>query len=250
MTYEEGQALTARWLGQAGLRPGQRVLDVGAGPGNLARLAFQHLGPQGSLVGVDRDEAFLAQARAQHADRDARFLSADLDGDLPAELVPDGLGTFDAILGRRVLMYLRDPVATLRRLRPLLRPGGVIFFQELVLADAPPALGLHNRAIGWLRTMLAAEGASSELGASLPGLFLEAGLPAPVVRAEADVAAPGQPDSIADRIRFVLPRLVQVGIPAREIDVDTLADRLRAERDRTGQAWLGDLAVAAWARVP
>jgi SAM-dependent methyltransferase len=245
MTYEEGQALTARWLGQAGLRPGQRVLDVGAGPGNLARLAFQHLDPGGSLVGLDRHEAFLAQARAQHADRDARFLSADLDGELPSDL-----GSFDVIIGRRVLMYLRDPVATLRRLRPLLRPGGVIFFQELVIADAPPALGLHNRAIGWLRTMLAAEGASSELGASLSGLFLAAGLPAPVVRAEADVAAPGQPDSIADRIRFVLPRLEEVGIPAREIDVDTLAVRLRAERDRTGQAWLGDLAVAAWVQVP
>lgn len=242
MNYEEGQALTQRWLGEAGLAPGARVLDVGCGPGNLARLAFAHLGPTGRLVGLDRDDAFLDLARAQHAGRDATFLRADLAAELPEEL-----GHFDAIIGRRVLMYLPDPAATLRRLVAHLRPGGLLFIQEFILFDTPTPLPLHDRVRGWLRTMLEAEQASWEIGRELPRLFAEAGLPGPVVRAEVDVASPGQPDSLVDRVRFVLPRLVAAGIPADEIAVDTLGARLRAERDGLGQAWFGELAVAAWA---
>ncbi|MEQ1503370.1 MAG: methyltransferase domain-containing protein [Myxococcota bacterium] len=242
MNYDEGQALTLRWLGEAGLAPGMRVLDAGCGPGNLARLVFARIGDAGSLVGVDTDEAYLAQARAQHAGRDATFVRADLNGPLP-----DGLGVFDAIVARRVLLYLADPGACLRRLRPLLRPGGILFVQEFVLFDHPTALPLHDRVRGWMQRMLDREGAPWQLGRELPRLFAEAGLPCPVIRAEADVAAPGQPDSLVDRIRFVLPRLIEAGIPAAEIDVDTLGDRLRAERDGLGQAWFGELVVAGWA---
>jgi SAM-dependent methyltransferase len=241
MNYEDGQALTLRWLGEAGLAPGARVLDVGCGPGNLARLAFARIGPTGSLVGLDRDEGHLAQARAQHAGREATFLPTDLAGALPK-----GLGSFDAIIGRRVLMYLPDPAATLRRLVAHLRPGGLLFFQEFILFDTPTPLPLHDRVRGWMRTMLEAEGASWQMGRELPRLYAEAGMSAPVLRAEVDVASPGQPDSLVDRIRFVLPRLAEAGISAEEIGVESLGARLQAERDGLGQAWFGEVAVAGW----
>jgi SAM-dependent methyltransferase len=245
MTYEEGQALTSRWLGAAGLAAGQRVLDLGCGPGNLARLALDHIGPGGQLVGLDRDEAFLAAARAQHAGRDARFAAADLRGPLPEDL-----GAFDAVLLRRVLMYLPDPAGLLRRAAVHLRPGGLIFVQELIMDEPPASLPLHRACFGWLRRMLDREGASASFGRGLPALFRAAGLPAPVVRAEADVAAPGQPCTLAHRLRFVLPRLAEAGVDLAEVQIDTLEARLRAERDATGEAWWGDLAVAAWARLP
>lgn len=96
--------------------------------------------------------------------------------------------------------------------------------------------------------MLEEERASWQFGRELPRVFSEAGLPPPVMRAEADVASPGQPDSLADRVRFVLPRLLQAGISADDIDVDTLAARLRAERDTRSEPWFGELAVAAWVK--
>jgi SAM-dependent methyltransferase len=244
MTYEEAQALTLRWLGEAGLAPGARVLDFGCGPGHLSGLLLSHVGEHGSVVGLDHHEGFLAQARAQHAGRDATFLLADLREPLPADL-----GSFDAVVGRRVLMYLPDPAIALRRLSALLRPGGIVFVQEFILSDTPTALPLHDRARGWLQQMLEGERASWQLGRELPRLFLEAGLPAPVMRAEADVAAPGHPDTLADRIRWMLPRLAEAGISAADIDIDTLAHRLRAERDTLVQAWFGELAVAAWAKT-
>jgi hypothetical protein len=97
-----------------------------------------------------------------------------------------------------------------------------------------------------MRTMLEAEGASWQMGRELPRLYAEAGMSAPVLRAEVDVASPGQPDSLVDRIRFVLPRLAEAGISAEEIGVESLGARLQAERDGLGQAWFGEVAVAGW----
>ncbi len=244
MTQDEAQALTLRWLTEAGLSPGARVLDFGCGPGNLAGLILSRVGERGSVVGLDNNEGFLAQARALHAGRDATFLAADLREPLPRDL-----GSFDAVIGRRVLMYLPDPRSALERLCALVRPGGLVFVQEFVLLDTPTALPLHDQVRGWLQRMLESERASWQFGRELPRLFSGAGLPAPVMRAEAAVAAPGHPDTLAERIRWVVPRLIEAGISAADIDIDTLAHRLRAERDTVGEPWFGELAVAAWAHT-
>jgi trans-aconitate methyltransferase len=77
------------------------------------------------VIGVDRSARAidLAQRRAAAAGRNnrVRFVTADLDTFTPDE-------PCDAVIGRLVLMYLRDPAATLRRLCAHLRPGGVIAF--------------------------------------------------------------------------------------------------------------------------
>lgn len=245
MTYDEAQQITRRWLSEAGIAPGQHVLDVGAGTGSVTALLLDRVGPHGQIVGVDRDEDALAHARARHVDLPATFRAVDLSAPLPEDL-----GTFDAIVGRRVLMYLPDPAATLRALAERLRPGGVLFFQELVLDARPTGLPLHDTVRDWMMTMLRAERASWTMGAELPALFARAGLGWPVVRAEIDVASPGQPDSLAERIRWVLPRLVAAGLDPAAIDVDTLSARLLAERAHAGAPWFADHAVAAWARRP
>lgn len=243
MTLEEAQAITARWLAEAGVGPGQRVLDVGAGPGAVTALLLERIGPEGCVVGLDREEPLLAMARARHAGRPVEYRQVDLAGPLPRDL-----GTFDAIVGRRVLMYLPDPGATLSRLRSLLRPGGLVFFQELVLDETPSALPLHDAVRGWLVAMLRAESASWSMGLALPRLFAEAGLGWPVMRAEVDVLSAGQPDSLVERLRFMTPRLASAGISAENIDIDTLSARLMEERARVGLPWMSERAVAAWSR--
>ena len=78
------------------------------------------------MVGVDRDAIALAKARSWSGaacTTNVRFVEADLT-DLQID------GDFDAIVGRFVLMFLPDPIATLRSLARRLRPGGVIVFQE------------------------------------------------------------------------------------------------------------------------
>jgi ubiquinone/menaquinone biosynthesis C-methylase UbiE len=106
---------------RAGLRDGMRVLDLGCGVGDTSLLAARLVGRFGVAVGVDRSAKAIdvAQRRATTARprNSVQFVVADLDTFVPDE-------PFDALVGRLVLLYLRDPAATLRRLSAYVRPRG------------------------------------------------------------------------------------------------------------------------------
>jgi ubiquinone/menaquinone biosynthesis C-methylase UbiE len=140
--YSEGEAkrlidqgamledLTGALLRRSGLSEGMRVLDIGCGVGDVSLLAARIVGKDGSVVGVDRAAPSLEIARGR-ANRRAglsgiasiSFIEADLTTFEPEE-------TFDAIIGRFVLLYIPDPASALRRLSRSLRPGGSIAFNE------------------------------------------------------------------------------------------------------------------------
>ncbi|WP_424211067.1 methyltransferase domain-containing protein [Streptomyces sp. BI20] len=105
------------------LRPGARVLDVGCGPGTITA-DFAHLvGPEGSVVGVDASAEVVEKARAAAAERGAR--NAEFaTGDVYALDFPDD--SFDVVHAHQVLQHLSDPVAALREMRRVTRPGGVV----------------------------------------------------------------------------------------------------------------------------
>jgi SAM-dependent methyltransferase len=114
-------AATERMFTLAGIREGTRVLDAGAGTGDTSLMLAHRLGPTGEVVAADM--AFAMVSAAETAARDAgldnvRPVVMDLNRALPA------LGSFDAVVSRKVLMFLEDVSGTLARLRPLLRPGG------------------------------------------------------------------------------------------------------------------------------
>ena len=126
------------------------MLDVGCGNGDLSRVVARLAGPDGEVVGIDRSDEALASARAVPVDpalAPIRYQTADLSGALP------DLGKFDAIVGRRVLMYLPDAAATLSRLAQFARPGTILAFQEHARADLPTgagALPVHRQCYGMM----------------------------------------------------------------------------------------------------
>lgn len=244
MTEQEAQQTTGRWLTEAGIGAGMRVLEVGCGPGAVTSLLLDRVGESGEVVGLDRDEGLLAIARERLRGRAVSLHRVDIEGALPEDL-----GSFDAVVGRRVLMYLSDPAAALGRLVRRLRPGGIVFFQELVLDEGPTGLPEHDAVRDWLIGLLRHESASWTMGRSLPRIFLDAGLPGPVMRAETDVVAPGQPDTLGARVRLLRQRLLAAGLPVDGLEVESLDTRLRAERDATRQPWMAEHAVAGWARL-
>src|SRR5690242_4744258 len=74
------EPLTERLFVEAGIGPGQRVLDVGSGAGDVAMLAARIVGPTGSVLGIERSEGSIACARARVARAhlpNVRFLQAD-----------------------------------------------------------------------------------------------------------------------------------------------------------------------------
>ena len=101
----------------ARVRSGQRVLDVGCGPGSLTAELVARLGAA-SVSAVDPSEPFVAAARVRHPGVDVRSAQAEA---LP---FPDGL--FDAALAQLVVHFMADPVAGLREMVRVTRPGGIV----------------------------------------------------------------------------------------------------------------------------
>src|SRR5215470_5524785 len=133
---------TRRLLEDAGLRAGMQVLDVGCGPGDVSLLAAELVGEQGSVIGVDTNASVLqiAQARAQAVGlSQVSFLVGNID-----ELALTQ--RFDAIVGRLILMYLREPATVLRQLATHLRPGECWLSKNMTspLKAMPPCLLPHS----------------------------------------------------------------------------------------------------------
>jgi ubiquinone/menaquinone biosynthesis C-methylase UbiE len=104
------------------LRPGDDLLDVGCGPGTITADLAQRVAP-GRVVGLDQVDGVLAQARAVATERG--LTTVDLTaGDVHALEFPDG--TFDVVHAHQVLQHVSDPVAALREMRRVCRPGGVV----------------------------------------------------------------------------------------------------------------------------
>ena len=102
-----------------GPAPGERILDVGCGPGFYVAELLDTVGPQGSVVGVDGSAASLAlAARRSEGRQNVAFHEAD------ATSLPVGDGEFDAALSVQVLEYVPEVTAALREIHRALRPGG------------------------------------------------------------------------------------------------------------------------------
>lgn len=236
-------------LREAGIGSGMRVLDAGCGAGDVSFLVAELVGLEGRVVGVDRSADALATARGR-ADalslRQVMFLEGDVGTVLPT-------GPFDAVVGRQLLAYVADPVAVVRHLAGLVRPGGVVAFQEPdVVARAWPPLPLYEQCWQWVVQAVDATGARANMGLRLFTTFVDADLPAPRVRMDGIV------DSgldwagylwTAENVRTLLPALERYGIatPA-EVGIETLAERLRVEVVAGGGIVCPVVQCGAWTR--
>jgi SAM-dependent methyltransferase len=210
-----------------------KVLDLGSGAGDVALLLADLVGPQGKVVGIDVNDDIVDTARSRVSAAgwtNVEFVVGDLN-DL--DLATD----FDAVVGRWILMYLAEPADLLRRIQAHVRPGAVIAFQEsanlAAAVEAFPPTPLHDVIARWTTPPGNGNGPIVDMGRRLHSTFLDAGLPAPQLRLDAPIGGgadwPGYA-YVAASIRSLFPVLEQRGmVTADEADLDTLADRLRAE---------------------
>lgn len=104
------------------LSSGIALLDVGCGPGTITADLAAHVTP-GRVVALEQTEPALDLARAEIERRGLSSVEFAV-GDVHALDFPDG--TFDVVHAHQVLQHVADPVAALREMRRVTRPGGVV----------------------------------------------------------------------------------------------------------------------------
>jgi Methyltransferase domain len=162
---------------------------------------------------------------------------------------------FDAAVGRFILMFLPDPVSVLRSVTQLVRPGGVLAFQEtswIPLLALGAQLSLWSRVLCSIHETLSRCGANPEMGLALYRLFQEVGLPAPSMHL--DIPLGSDVDFtrvISDLFCSVRPVAQRHNVSLEELgDFDTLPDRIRAEVAAANTVVSIVPLVGAWSRKP
>jgi ubiquinone/menaquinone biosynthesis C-methylase UbiE len=132
-------AFRRRFLAQADIRPGHRVLDVGCGTGTMAVLIRQSV-PEATVVGVDGDPKALAIARRKAA---TAGVAIHFD-EARADHLPYADASFERVLSSLVLHHLthEDKLAAVREIRRVLVPGG-----SFHLADFGAPVGAYAKLV-------------------------------------------------------------------------------------------------------
>ncbi len=243
------EPFTRQLFREAGLRSGMRVLDVGCGSGDVALLAGELVGPTGAVVGIDRAVAAIVRAKAR-AESQRMSNVQFVEGDPTMIRLDDG---FDAIVGRLILMYYPDPIDALRKLLAHLRPGGIVAFQEFDASGCKshPASPTYERCTNWIIPALHLSGADSHVGLKLYRIFRSSGLSAPILRLDGAISGgPSAPhEALAEVVRSLLPVMERFGIAtAAEVEIDSLAQRIRDEVLAEDAVVVAPLLIGAWAR--
>jgi SAM-dependent methyltransferase len=241
--------ITERLFREAGIGSGHRVLDLGSGMGDVAMLAATMVGPLGEVVGIERDVNSIARARARIAAAglcNVSFIRGDV-----GEIASDQL--FDAAVGRLILQFLPDPIGVLRSVYRLVRPGGVLAFQEPLLASLSALsarLPLWSQVHRVIRETFLRSGVNPETGLTLHRIFQDVGLPAPIMHLEMPLGS--DTDLVRwtpDLFNSLRPSAEQHNIPLDELgDLTTLSDRLCAEITAAKAVVSVVPLVSAWSR--
>jgi ubiquinone/menaquinone biosynthesis C-methylase UbiE len=166
--------LVRRFLGFARIGAGHTVLEVGCGTGAVLRELAARVGRQGRVVGVDTSRTLIAAARRLLRDHPYRRRLALRVAD--GTRLPFTEDRFDAAVAVTVLLHVADPLAVVKEMTRVVRPGGVVAVQDQdfgTVALSHPDRALTERIMMGVATRVYEEPWS---GRRLPLLLRAAGL--------------------------------------------------------------------------
>jgi ubiquinone/menaquinone biosynthesis C-methylase UbiE len=206
------------------LQPGDRLLDVGCGPGTITLDLATRVAP-GEVLGIDPSADVIAQA-AESATGNVRFEVGDV-------FTHDG--TYDVVHAHQVLQHLADPVGALAAMRRSTRPGGTIAvrdadYEAMTWYPAEPRL---DRWLALYREVARRNGGEPDAGRFLVAWAHAAGLSDVTASASAWCYADPEDrawwsETWAERISAstLSTRVIELGL-AEQADLDDLADGWR-----------------------
>jgi SAM-dependent methyltransferase len=227
-------------LDRAGLRAGERVLDLGAGPGFVAQDLARRVGPQGRVLALEHSPVYVAAGRELATQAGLPQLHLQQHDLLRDPLPPGG---FDLAWMRWVAMFLSDLEPLLTQLPQALRPGGRLLLHEYVHWDT---FGLHphGRAIARfgqaVQQSFRAAGGDPDVNRRLPSLLaargfrIEALTPLPVLGGEGSMAA----QWLQRFVEVYAAQLMVQGLWSAHDQAEADAE-ISAARSDPGSYWVG-----------
>jgi SAM-dependent methyltransferase len=163
---------------------------------------------------------------------------------------------FDAVIGRYVLQFQKDPATMLRKLAAQVRPSGLVVFHEIDwggVGSHPPA-PTYDRCCRWGVDTLRLHGTETRMGAKLHSTFVAAGLRPPSMRLEALIGGGANSADvihlIADLVATLLPEMERLGVAtAADVGLETLVERMSSETIANSSVLVGHFQIGAWSRV-
>jgi SAM-dependent methyltransferase len=193
---EMGMPVSVWLIDHAELQPGQRVLELAAGPGDTGFLAAELIEPGGTLICSDGSEEMQAIAK----ERAQRFEVTNVEfKQLQLEWIDLETASVDVILCRWGIMLTVDPSAAVTEARRVLRPGGRLSVAVWDEARENPWATLPGRVLVEL-------GHAEPPDPEAPGMFT--------------LAAPGQLQDLLESAGFTDVEVDGVDLPRRVADVD------------------------------
>jgi SAM-dependent methyltransferase len=239
----------ARWLlDRLNIPRGARAIDLGCGPQGILDLLSEHVGPEGSVVGLEQSDDFVATAKQFVKEKglaNVEILRADAKATgLPRE-------SFDLAHARLVLVNVPEPERIVREMVELVRPGGVVASHEADylphLCDPPsPA---WNRLFEIYEAYSRASGIDLFVGRKTHGMFRAAGIVDIQVNPVVHIYPHGHNRRTIfwDFIHNVRDRVVAHGLVGEE-ELSNLMHDLKRHLDDPGTLVVSHLFFQVWGR--
>jgi ubiquinone/menaquinone biosynthesis C-methylase UbiE len=202
------------------LRAGMKILDVGCGTGAITADIAKAVGPNGMVLGIDRDEANLAIAIQEHRGiENLRFEKADI---LTFGIGDTSYGSFDIVTAARTIQWISEPERAIVQMKKATKPGGHVIVLDYNLDETrwepePPAVfqQFYQAFLDW-RT---ANNWDNRTASLLSEFFRSAGLADIVSHKTDEIVRRGEPDFVDAYasgiwlyvIQTVGPNLVRAG---------------------------------------
>ncbi|MFD4375929.1 class I SAM-dependent methyltransferase [Streptomyces sp. NPDC058486] len=207
--------LTLGHLREAGVAPGMRCLEIGAGAGSVSRGLLRLVSPGGTVTATDIKPGRIAPETGLTV--------------LAHDVVTDPLprGAYDVVVARLVLQHLPERQAVLRRLADALVPGGLLQIDEFdaghepcLLAPTPDDARLYERFTTAKTTLMRAGGGDPTWGRRAAAALRETGLTGLRIRPHVLLRAPGTPalGLQLHHLAHLAPRLLDSGFTPADLD--------------------------------
>jgi SAM-dependent methyltransferase len=250
---QQGEELAAdslEMLDQLGIEPGWRAIDVGCGPRGILDLLAERVGPQGRVVGLERDPATVALGQEFVAARGLANVEI-VQRDARATSLPRA--SFDLVHMRLVLINVPEPDTIVAELVALARPGGIVAVHEVDWCSffCEPPLPAWTRLMAAFVAHASATGSDLSIGRKVPALLRRAGLldvrVHPIVHSY-PLGHPRRP-LLLQFVENARDRIVAAGL-LQERELDDLLETARAHLDDPGTLVICGPYVQAWGRKP